>query len=109
MFDIFADLHREVPSITLPATGQVVTTHLEHPVAPPPGGFRLAVSMQGACVRIPAGPAERESLRQHMVLLPSMFDVARAIGQRGARHVETHHRVDRIGQQYWELLCALCT
>ena len=64
---------------------------------------------EGTCVRIPAGPAERESLRQHMVLLPSMFDVARAIGQRGARHVETHHRVDRIGQQYWELLCALCT
>jgi len=72
-------------------------------------GEECAGYPEGACIRIPAGPAERESLRRHMVLLLSMFDVARAIGQRGARHVEAHHGVDRIGRNYWELLCALCT
>lgn len=64
---------------------------------------------EDACVRVPAGPAERESLRQHMILLPLMYDVARAIGQRGAEHVTARHRVDQIGQHYWELLCAFCT
>jgi glycosyltransferase involved in cell wall biosynthesis len=72
-------------------------------------GEECAGFPEGASVRIPPGPAERESLRRHMVLLPSMFEVARAIGQRGAGHVAAHHRVDRVGQQYWDLLCALRT
>jgi glycosyltransferase involved in cell wall biosynthesis len=72
-------------------------------------GEECAGFPEGACVRIPPGPTERESLRQHMILLPSMFDAARAIGQRGAGHVAAHHRVDQVGQHYWDLLCALCT
>jgi glycosyltransferase involved in cell wall biosynthesis len=64
---------------------------------------------EDACVRIPPGPAERESLRRHMILLPSVFDVARAIGQRGAAHAAAHHRADDAGKRYWELLCALVT
>ena len=72
-------------------------------------GEECAAFPEDACVRISAGPAERESLRQHMLLLPSMFAVARSIGQRAARHVAAHHRVDRVGERYWELLCALVT
>jgi len=72
-------------------------------------GEECAGFPEDACVRVPAGTAERESLRQHMVLLPSMFGVAGAIGQRGAGHAAAYHRVDRIGQQYWDLLCACCT
>jgi glycosyltransferase involved in cell wall biosynthesis len=64
---------------------------------------------EDACVRIPPGLAERESLRRHMILLPSVFEVARAIGQRGAAHVASHHRADRAAELYWELLCALAT
>ncbi|HUA57728.1 MAG TPA: glycosyltransferase [Verrucomicrobiae bacterium] len=60
---------------------------------------------EDACVRIPPGPAERESLLAHMILLPSMKEVARSIGSRGAAYIAEHHRVDRIGQQYWDLLC----
>jgi glycosyltransferase involved in cell wall biosynthesis len=64
---------------------------------------------EDACLRIAPGVAERESLRQHMILLTSMSEVAGAIGQRGARHVGAHHRVELIGKQYWDLLCECCT
>jgi len=64
---------------------------------------------EDACLRIAPGVAERESLRQHMILLTSISEVALAIGQRGARHVGAHHRVDLIGKQYWDLLCECCT
>ena len=49
---------------------------------------------EDACLRIAPGVAERESLRQHMILLTSMSEVARAIGQRGAGHIRAHHRVE---------------
>jgi len=64
---------------------------------------------EDACLRIAAGVAERDSLRQHMILVTSMTEVARAIGQRGARHIEAHHRVEEVSKRYWELLCELCT
>jgi hypothetical protein len=71
-------------------------------------GLESAPFPEDACVRIAAGPAERESLRQHMVLLLSMAEVARAIGQRGAGHIAAHHRVERIGKRYWDLLSESC-
>lgn len=60
---------------------------------------------EDACVRIEPGAAEQYSLRQHMILLASMNEVARSVGQRGARHVEAYHRVEQVSKQYWELLC----
>jgi glycosyltransferase involved in cell wall biosynthesis len=71
-------------------------------------GLEAAPFPEGACVRIAAGPAERDSLRQHMVLLTSMAEVARAIGQRGAGHIAAHHRVEPIGKRYWDLLSENC-
>jgi hypothetical protein len=62
-----------------------------------------------ACLRIEPGAAERDSLRQHMILLTSMTEVARAIGQRGKRHIGAYHRVEEVSEKYWELLCELCT
>ena len=64
---------------------------------------------EDACLRVAYGVAERESLRQHMILLTSISEVAPAIGQRGAAHVGAHHRLERIGRQYWDLLCECCT
>jgi glycosyltransferase involved in cell wall biosynthesis len=64
---------------------------------------------EGACIRIPPGPGERESLRLHMILVSSMSDVVRAIGYRGASHIQTHHRVDAVSKQFWDLLCDFCT
>jgi glycosyltransferase involved in cell wall biosynthesis len=60
---------------------------------------------EDACIRIPAGPAERDSLRAHLILLASVNGVASAIGQMGAAHIQSHHGVERIGKQYWDLLC----
>jgi glycosyltransferase involved in cell wall biosynthesis len=71
-------------------------------------GMESAPFPEDACVRIAAGPAERDSLRQHMVLLISMAEVARAIGQRGAGHIAAHHRVEPIGKRYWDLLSESC-
>jgi glycosyltransferase involved in cell wall biosynthesis len=59
---------------------------------------------EDACLRIEHGVAERESLRQHMILMASMTDAALTIGQQGARHIQAYHRVDTVCQKYWELL-----
>jgi len=64
---------------------------------------------EDACLRIVPGAAERDSLRLHMILLTSMPEAAGAVGERGARHVRAHHRVEQVGRQYWQLLCNLCT
>jgi glycosyltransferase involved in cell wall biosynthesis len=63
---------------------------------------------EDACIRIARGVAERDSLRQHMILLTSISEVARDIGQRGAGHIREHHRVESIGKQFWDLLSEFC-
>ena len=68
-------------------------------------GLETSPFPEGACVRIPSGPAERDSLCHHMILLTSMAEVARTIGLRGAGHIAVHHRVEEIGQRFWDLLC----
>jgi glycosyltransferase involved in cell wall biosynthesis len=62
-----------------------------------------------AVIRIPAGISESDSLRQHMYLLLSISEVAGAIGDRGAAHIQDHHRVDEAGELYWQLLRDFCT
>jgi glycosyltransferase involved in cell wall biosynthesis len=68
-------------------------------------GAESAPFPEDACIRIAAGPPERDSLRHHMVLLTSMTEVAETIGQRGAAHIAAHHRVEQIGKRFWEVLC----
>jgi glycosyltransferase involved in cell wall biosynthesis len=63
---------------------------------------------EGAVVRVAPGLGERQSLCAHIILLTSMSDVARAIGVRGAGHIQTRHRVDLAGSLYWDLLCECC-
>jgi glycosyltransferase involved in cell wall biosynthesis len=60
---------------------------------------------EDACVRIAPGPLEPESLRQHLLLLTSIPEVARAVGQRGAGHIQNRHRVEEVSEQFWRLLC----
>jgi len=60
---------------------------------------------EDAAIRIPPGIAERDALRQHIILLTSMAEVAGAVGVRGARHIQACHRVNQAGEQYWKLLC----
>ncbi|MCX6630967.1 MAG: glycosyltransferase [Candidatus Solibacter sp.] len=71
-------------------------------------GLESSPFPQDACVRIAAGLAERDSLRHHMVLLLSIAEVAKTIGQRGAAHIAAHHRVEQIGKRFWDLLCESC-
>jgi glycosyltransferase involved in cell wall biosynthesis len=60
---------------------------------------------EDACIRIASGVAERESLRDHMMLLAGMPEVAAAIGERAAAHILAHHRVEEVAARYWRLLC----
>ena len=63
---------------------------------------------EDAVIRVAPGLGERRSLCAHIILLTSMSDVARAIGQRGAGHIQARHRVDLAGSLYWDLLCECC-
>jgi glycosyltransferase involved in cell wall biosynthesis len=72
-------------------------------------GLETAGIPDDACVRIPSGIGERDSLRQHMVLLTSISGVAQSLGRQGARHVAAQHGLERIGRQYWDVLCESCT
>jgi glycosyltransferase involved in cell wall biosynthesis len=63
---------------------------------------------EGAVIRVPPGLGERQSLCANMILLTSISEVARAIGQRGAGHIQACHRVDLAGRLYWDLLCECC-
>jgi glycosyltransferase involved in cell wall biosynthesis len=59
---------------------------------------------EDACMRIAPGAAERESLRDHMMLVAQMPEVASAIGERAAAHIRAHHGVERVAARYWEVL-----
>ena len=63
---------------------------------------------QAACVRIPAGLAEEDSLAQHMFLLTSSKECAGEIGLRASGHIVERHQAVRIAEQYWDTLCAYC-
>lgn len=64
---------------------------------------------EGACVRIAPGVMERDSLRQHMLLLPSVPELASAVGQSAAEHIRTYHSLEDVAQRYWDTLCAHCS
>ena len=34
-----------------------------------------------------------------------VLGLARAIGQRGAEHIQSRHRVNEVSRQLWQLLC----
>jgi len=62
---------------------------------------------EDACLRIAPGVAERDSLIEHMTLVASMPDLAAAIGERAAAHIQSHHGVAQAAAQYWEV-CGTC-
>jgi glycosyltransferase involved in cell wall biosynthesis len=59
-----------------------------------------------ACIRIPSGAAERESLLEHMRMLTGLPAVAEAIGERAAAYIRQHHSIERVGDLYWDALFA---
>jgi glycosyltransferase involved in cell wall biosynthesis len=83
-------------AIRLMGAGKAVllTDSLENSRFPPDG-----------CVRIQTGTAEEDSLWHHMLLLASMRECVRDIGQRGSAYVAERHGIAQAGEQYWKTLC----
>jgi len=59
---------------------------------------------EDACLRVPPGAAEGDSLRHHMILLASLREAAKTVGENAAAHMQARHRMDCVGRQYWQLL-----
>jgi glycosyltransferase involved in cell wall biosynthesis len=64
---------------------------------------------EGACLRIAPGVKERDSLRQHMLLLPSVPELASSVGKCAAGHIRTRHSLEAVARRYWDTLCAHCS
>lgn len=64
---------------------------------------------EGACLRIAPGVAERDSLRQHLALLPSVPELASVLGKCAADFIRTHHSLETVARLYWDTLCAHCS
>jgi hypothetical protein len=64
---------------------------------------------EDACIRIPPGVSERDSLWHHMVLLTSIPEAGRALGSRAAAHIRTCHSLDTVAGLYWKTLCEHCS
>lgn len=60
---------------------------------------------EDSCIRIPSGLAERDSLRRHMLLLPSIQGFSGEIGRRAADHIRAQHSLESIARLYWDTLC----
>jgi hypothetical protein len=69
-------------------------------------GDEYAGIPEDACVRISAGPSERDSLLRHMQMLVGMPRVARAIGERGAAHIALYHGIGTAARLYLNALAA---
>jgi len=72
-------------------------------------GLECSRFPEDACLRIAPGASEFDSLLAHMILLTSIQEVADTIGQRGAGYIQSSHRMEEIGTQYWQLLCEFGT
>lgn len=59
---------------------------------------------EDACIRIPAGLAEPDSLYHHLILLSSFPTVAAALGERAAAAIAAGHGIERVGKAYWNVL-----
>jgi glycosyltransferase involved in cell wall biosynthesis len=59
---------------------------------------------EDACIRIAAGPSERDSLLHHMVMLAGIDGVAEAVGRRAAAYIAGHHQVETVARQYLDLV-----
>ena len=59
---------------------------------------------EDACIRIPPGPAEPDSLYHHLILLPSLPMLAASLGERAAASIAAGHGIQQVGEEYWNLL-----
>ena len=59
---------------------------------------------EDACIRIPSGVAEAESLHDFMLLLATQPLLGPAIGERARAYIAAHHSLSKVGERYWDAL-----
>ena len=59
----------------------------------------------GAALRVMPGIAEAAELFEYMLLVTDFPRIAREIGSEAQLHIQTHHALESIARQYWEVLC----
>lgn len=69
-------------------------------------GDEIARIPENACLRVDAGEAEEEMLKEMVIWLASDRQAAAEIGKRAARHIAAEHAIDKIAEQYWDALRA---
>ena len=67
-------------------------------------GLEIARLPENACLRVPTGAAEEETLAHYIAWLARDLESAREIGHRAAAHLAAHHGLDGVAQNYWEVL-----
>jgi glycosyltransferase involved in cell wall biosynthesis len=70
-------------------------------------GEEIARIPENACLRIDAGAAEQEMLRDTIVWLASDPEAAAEIGKRAAHHIAEQHSIEKVAARYWEILRAV--
>jgi len=67
-------------------------------------GAEIARIPENACLRVDTGPAEEELLAHYIAWLARCPEAAQEIGRRAAAHIASHHALETIADQYWNLV-----
>jgi glycosyltransferase involved in cell wall biosynthesis len=67
-------------------------------------GEEIARIPENACLRIPRGAAEEQTLAAMIVWLASEPEAAIEIGRRAARHIACEHAIDRVAKLYLDAI-----
>jgi glycosyltransferase involved in cell wall biosynthesis len=59
----------------------------------------------GAALCVTPGIAETAELFENMLLVTDFPRIAREVGSEAQLHIQTHHALESIARQYWEVLC----
>ena len=67
-------------------------------------GAEIARIPDNACLRVETGPAEEELLADYITWLARDRNAAEQIGRRAAAHIANHHSLEKVAEQYWDVL-----
>ena len=69
------------------------------------GGLKNWVPVAGILPALVPGVAEAAELFENMLLVTGFPRIAREVGSEAQLHIQTHHALESIARQYWEVLC----
>jgi glycosyltransferase involved in cell wall biosynthesis len=67
-------------------------------------GAEVSRIPEHACLRVETGPAEEDMLADYITWLARDREAAEEIGRRASAHVQEHHALETVAEQYWEVL-----